>query len=180
MELTASITSVLLICALAWQDFKSRSITAWLLPAAGLLLVIAELFHTDMNAIWLHAGINLVLLMLQFLLLSAWISIRSRKLTNIVDSHIGLGDCLFLICMAPVLSPLNFCLLLTGGTFLSLLVHLMIRLVNPDSDSKIPLAGYLGVVVLTFFLLNLCGIVQVRLSDGEWLNSYLMNQSFTK
>lgn len=174
MEQTFSITSMIILGALAWQDFRSRMITAWLLPASGILLLISELQHAEGGVIWLNTWVNYILLLIQFVVLTVWISLRGRKWTNIVDSHIGLGDLLFLACIAPVFAPLNFCVLLTGGTLMTLILHLLVRVVKPNSDPKIPLAGYLGVFVLIFSLLSLLRVVPVHLSNGEWLTNYFL------
>ncbi len=178
MEQTFSITSIIFLGTLAWQDFRSRMITAWLLPVAGIFLSIAEAFHAGVTAIGQNAGINLLLLLLQFVTLSLWISLRNRKWINIVDTHIGLGDILFLACIAPALSPVNFCVLLTGGTMLTLLIHTAMRLLKKTSDPKIPLAGYLGSIILLFCLLNIIGVIPVHLSDSDWLSDYIPQYNY--
>jgi len=174
MEQTFSITSIVFLGALAWQDFRSRMITAWLLPAAGVFLSVAEIFHSDITRVGQNAGINLILLLLQFLALTLWISFRNRKWINIIDSHIGLGDILFLVCITPALSPFNFCVLLTAGTLLTLFIHTAVQLMKNGADPKIPLAGYLGSIILVFCLLNVSGIIPFHLSDNDWLPDYLL------
>lgn len=174
MQITLSITSMILLAAIAWQDFRTRFISAWLLFALSILLIASEFFYTDTYSILRNVLINCILLGLQFLMLSGWISFRNRKWTGIINSHIGSGDIVLLLVLTPVFSPMNFCLFLTVGTLFTLIAHSIIRIVNPKVDAKFPFAGYLGLSVLIFSMLNIIGVNPVRLSDNNWLLNYFI------
>lgn len=174
MELATGITSAFLLGTIAWQDFRTRLITAWLIPACGFLLILHEATHAGLSSLCANAGWNFLLLLMQYVLLSLYVALRNGKWMRIVDSHIGTGDILFLVSVAPALSPPNFCLLITGGTVVALLVHTLIQRLFRRGDLKVPLAGYLGVILLCVTLLTEMQIIPLQLSDSEWLNSLLL------
>ncbi|HTF05153.1 MAG TPA: hypothetical protein VK826_14090, partial [Bacteroidia bacterium] len=99
MELAGNIVSMFLIGLMSWQDFKTRSITAWLLPAIGVCFLIGEISCVSGDVLLSNSMINCSLLAVQFFLLWMWISARHKKWINIVDTQIGLGDILLLVCL---------------------------------------------------------------------------------
>jgi hypothetical protein len=174
MEFTASITTMLFLAAMVWQDFKTRFISAWLLPCIGILLVVTQIFHTPPVALLKNGIANCALLILQYIFLLLWISFKNRKWTNIIHSHIGLGDVVLLIILAPVFAPIYFCLLLTAGTLITLVCHSVARLFHQTTNTKIPFAGYIGLIVLLLCFINLLSDNPIVFSDSDQLSSYFL------
>lgn len=180
MELTFSIASVFLLVSTFWQDLKTRTIQAWLLPAIGLAMLLGSSGGLRADEIIYNAGINLALLAAQFLILWFWISVKNKAFVNIIDTQIGLGDVLFFICLTPAFSPLNFCFFFTAGIVLSLITHAVHRLLFTQSDPRIPLAGYLSMQLALLVILQLTTHTTLRFSDDAWLSDSLLSLMTTR
>lgn len=166
-----TIVAIALLSAVIWQDLKTRSVAAWLLPACGMALAIREYYISDWNVLLLNTAINISLLLLQYLFIHAWLWMRHKRLTKVMDQHIGWGDVIFLVCIAPSFAPLNFCLFVTAGTLISLLFTVAAR----RTHSTIPLAGHLSLFLSCGLLLAQCGIYPVQFSDDTQLAAHLVS-----
>lgn len=171
MELAGNIVSMFLIGLMSWQDFKTRSITAWLLPAIGICFLTGEISRVSGDVLFSNSAINCSLLAIQFFLLWIWISARNRKWINIVDTQIGLGDILLLVCLTPAFSPVNFFLFYTCGAMFALAVTLVYRRFSVARDVRIPLAGLLGVPLVLVCALRAFDPTLVLLTNDEWIFS---------
>lgn len=169
METTGNILSMLLIGAMSWQDFRTRSITAWLLPAIGLCFLLGEISVLSIDQLLENAKVNYVLLVLQFGVLWLWLCLRSRVFVNIINTHIGLGDVLLLFCLAPAFSPINFILFYTVGAVVAMIAHLIVRRRHNDTENKIALAGMLGLPLLLMCLIRLIEPTLIVLTSDDWI-----------
>jgi hypothetical protein len=176
MELAGNIVSVFLISLMSWQDFKTRSITAWLLPAIGICFLAGEISVLSTDVLFRNAMVNWTLLVLQFFLLWIWISARNGKWISIVDTQIGLGDILLLVCLAPAFSPVNFFLFYTCGAIFALAVALVYRKISVAHDSRIPLAGLLGLPLVLVCALRAFDPTLVLLTNDQWIINILLPQ----
>ena len=105
MEQTGNIIGMSALGFLAWQDFRSRSISWWLLPivVAGLLLGGASRWNlAELGKDFL---LNATFLLVQFAFVWLWVCLRQRKFVRLIDRQIGLGDVLFLVAVALSFSP---------------------------------------------------------------------------
>src|SRR6266498_4131121 len=127
MERIGDITGIISLLLLAEQDFRSRRIAWWLLPlfTVGIILVFSD--HGTGRDFFYCFWLNIIFLVLQFIFLSGWYLAKNKKLTRIIDSKLGLGDVLFLICIATMFSPANFLLVYTGSMFFALSVSMLVR-----------------------------------------------------
>lgn len=150
METIALLSCIVLLAGIAWQDFRSRLISWWLLPLLLAAFAVAGLALLPLKTIAVYFAVNLLLLVGQGVLLFGWFSWRNRRWTNIVDSSIGLGDILFLVCMAAAFSTLNFIAAFVAGLLISLIVFALARFFRPQLRKEIPLAGMLSVLMLFF------------------------------
>lgn len=174
MEIAGNIFSMVFIATMTWQDFKTRTIAAWLLPAIGICFLIGEASALSQNVLLSNSAINYTLLFIQFTTLWLWMSARKRKWINIIDTQIGLGDIVLLVCLAPAFSPFNFFLFYTLGAILAIAVHLILVTIRENHPQRIPLAGILGLplIVLCLFRLFYPGLTTI--TNDLWIINYII------
>lgn len=172
----ADIFIVLVLAVLAWQDFRTRSISWWLLPLLFIALGFSGQVHAGWPALGRYFAINLFFLILQLALIWSWFVLRHRRLLNIIDRQIGLGDILFLLCISLAFSTINFLFFYTASLVLVLLFTLAKRLFSSTREELIPLAGAVAVPML---LLCLARFFEPAfdLYNDHWLSGWLTNLS---
>ena len=141
------------LLGIIYEDFKFRAIHWY-----WLLLVLAFGF--------LHFGfhgkqslINLVLLGFQYAFISFYFSVKEKRIVNIVDKYLGLGDILFLLPLALFFSPANFLLFLILSLIGTLCAVVITRIINKSNYSTIPLAGFQSIFLMIIIWMG-------------WLNDY--------
>ena len=141
-------TTVLLLALIAWQDFKGRMVSVYVL--LGLALVYGYLgFHeVGINALLYDFSVNLIFLALQFFCLIAYFSIKQGKLTNIFDRQIGWGDVAFFIAICFAFSPVNFLMIYVFGLILVAVSFFSLKAIGLVRDKHIPLAGGFSVFLI--------------------------------
>ena len=98
----------IVLSVIIYQDFKSREISWFLIP---LLLTIGctnALINIDFTSFLTYSSINLTTVILNLLGVTIFVSLKEKKITNIVDSYLGLGDILFFLVLTVLFSPINF------------------------------------------------------------------------
>ncbi|MGM9475195.1 hypothetical protein ACS5PU_02150 [Pedobacter sp. GSP4] len=139
---------VLVLAAMAYQDFRYRGIYWWLFPVL-LFLIIAEAYLGGTVADRIrYAAANVSFILFQVLLLSAYISLRVGRLTNIFNGYLGLGDLLYLLCISPAFPFLNYVFFYVASLMLVILLSLLFRKTAKVNGSKIPLAGYQALLLM--------------------------------
>lgn len=149
------ILSAVLLVAVAFQDFKRRQISWWLLPLLFLSLLFNALMTTNLKTILFSLAINVGFILLQHICLTIYFSMKKGKGINIINSYIGIGDILFLLVLCVSFSPLNFIVFYVAGLTITLLFSLVVKmLVKNNAWKEIPLVGMLSVVFMLFLLRN--------------------------
>jgi hypothetical protein len=74
--------------------------------------------------------------------------LKEKKLKNIVDSYLGLGDILFFLVLTIVFSPLNFIVFYLGSIMLITVIYGCIILFSKQTKTLIPLAGAMSVLLI--------------------------------
>ena len=166
-----TIVAIALLSAVIWQDLKTRTVSAWLLPACGVALAVREYYISDWNVLLWNTVINVFLLLLQYLIIHGWLWLRNKRPTRMMDRHIGWGDVIFLLCIAPSFAPLNFCLFVTAGTLISLLYTVATR----RTHLTIPLAGHLSLLLCFALLIAQCGLYSLQFSDDTLIAAHLVS-----
>jgi hypothetical protein len=151
------------------QDMRSRSVYWVLFPVLGLLFIVLSLqqhhLYTDLLQPTL---INMGFLLLQFLLVSAYFSVKNSGWTNITASMLGWGDILFLLSIAFYLSVLNFLFFYIASLVIILLYWLSLRAFSAKKNKHIPLAG-LQALLFAVFLTTDWWIKPVNITSDDWL-----------
>lgn len=143
MNLILNILLVLTLLAVVYQDVKMRLIHI-ALPIAILILGIA--LKKDVLDI-VEMGMSLLFLLLNFVVITIYFSIKKRAFTNPFDSMIGWGDVVFLIALIPLFPFRSYLVFFVFGMLFSLLLFTVMRQLYPTQNT-IPLAGYLSIFVL--------------------------------
>jgi hypothetical protein len=167
MKSVAGIICTLVLVIIAVQDFRSRRIAWWLLPPLLVGLLIFSITQTSIHEILNHTAFNILFILLQLGLLMLYFSIRQRRFTHLVDTYIGLGDILLLVCLSVGFSPMNFIVMLLSGLLLSLVAALIVRIARPQSTLLIPLAGFLAVPLIV--LVGTSYWLSLNLHNDNWL-----------
>lgn len=146
-----------LLSVVIYQDFKNKEISWFLIP---LLLIVGTsnaLLSIDFKEFLTYVGINLSMVILNLLGVTLFISIKEKKIKNITDSYLGLGDILFFLVLTILFSPFNFIIFFIGSILLTSLVYIIVMLFDKNKQPLIPLAGAMSlvlIVVLAFQHLN--------------------------
>lgn len=170
MERFIDIIGIAALGILSWQDFRSRKIAWWLLPILAGVLLMSSIQKNSAMEMTKEFSFNIAFLCIQFLFLWFWFLIKNKSISKIIDTQIGLGDVLFMICIALAFSPANFLVFYILGMIATLFATIIIRLFRSEKEKEIPLAGALALPLLV--------LISIRLFDpgknfynDDWLNS---------
>jgi hypothetical protein len=164
MKIILELSIVVFLVFIIFQDFKSRAIYWFLCP----LVFISALIYTYFEFHFFYLKDLLTstsFLVLQFLLASIYFSIKNRKLINITNSQIGLGDLLFLLSITPLFSISNYIIFYTASLLFSMLFYFFYLLLD-KTNRTIPLAGLQAIILLALlFILKFEGKISLLKSD---------------
>jgi Flp pilus assembly protein protease CpaA len=151
------------------QDIKERSVYWFLFPALTMAFLwvgllqgrpFAEVTHTTL--------INAGFLIFQYLMVSAYFSVKNKKWVNITAGLMGWGDVLFLLTLCCYLSVLNFLAFYITSLLLVLTIWLIWMLLAKRQNKQVPLAGLQALVLAIFF--GFCWwISPIDVTSDDWL-----------
>jgi Flp pilus assembly protein protease CpaA len=174
MERLADMIVIVTLGILSWQDFRSRQIAWWLLPLLAAGLFLAAFDKNSTRDIGIRFSLNITFLCIQFLFVWIWFSLKQKKPSKLIDTQIGLGDVLFMICIALAFSPANFILFYTTAMIATLVVVLVVKLVRANSKSEIPLAGALSIPLIVLCAWRIFD-PSANFYNDEWLSRVLLD-----
>jgi hypothetical protein len=154
MQVILLIIAVLLLSVIVYQDFTKRAISWFLIPMLLVVFIANGLLQINIEEFAWYSGINLFQIILNLLGVTLLISIKEKKLTNILNSHIGLGDILFFLLLATVFSPINFMVFYYGSILISLIVYGSIKLIDKSNQKPAPLAGLMSVMLVIVIIIE--------------------------
>jgi len=159
------------LAVMAVQDFKQRAIS-WI-PLVGVFVfgILYGMHTLNRTAILNNLFFNTLFLILQLLAISFYFSIKEKRLVNIFNTYLGIGDVLFFIAIAGLFSTLNFIVYYTTGIILMLVWYGLIRIIK-RTNQTIPLAGGLSLIL---FILLLTGFFSpdINILDDSIILAYL-------
>ncbi|SFC82608.1 Type IV leader peptidase family protein [Parapedobacter composti] len=152
-------TLVGLLAAVAWQDFRGRSVYALLFPS----LVVIAVVHAMMLDVFSPAAVaaNLAILAVQLIVLNLVMYWRKRAWLMQGEQWMGWGDVAFFVVLAFCFSTFNFVLFYVAS-LLVVLLGALLAMAFGVRVATIPLAG--GQAALLVLLL---------LADGTHLGRHL-------
>jgi hypothetical protein len=140
---------IVLLAIVLFQDFRTRQISWYLIPLLLSLFIFKAFFLLSLSEITRNSLFNFIFILLQLLALTAYISFKKKKLTNIINTYIGIGDVLFFIVICLSFSPANFILFYVLSNVIILISFLAYNIITKKSSKEIPLAGGMaGVIIL--------------------------------
>jgi hypothetical protein len=137
-----------MLALITYCDFKFRAVYWWIFPVffSALVAICLEQYSAkDIMANWL---INSAYIMI--VILSAVLVVKGIK-KKPFSKLIGLGDILFLLCVAVFFVPLSFVFFVIASSIFALFFSFISRYTKNSFGPSIPLAGLQSV----FFGLSL-------------------------
>lgn len=166
---------LLLLGAIAFQDFKTRYIHWVFFPLLAVaLFVLGMITGHDKSILFKHWFLNSMFIGLQLLIVTILYALKNRRLTNIVNKYIGLGDVLLFIALAVGFSQVSFIIYFLVSSFTGLLFVLPFAGKSKHKSHPIPLAGVFSLTFSTIMLVNLLSPVNLAYNDNYLLNLMLL------
>lgn len=148
MKLTLLFISLFILAFVVFQDFKSKSISWYLLPMLLIVFIGNALLRIEVENLLLFSGINLILVVTNLVGVFLLVWLKERKPINIIDSYLGLGDVLFFLVITTTFSPFNFVVFYLGSILIITLIYGVIILINKEKKTLIPLAGAMSLLLM--------------------------------
>jgi hypothetical protein len=127
-----------------YQDVKERTIhVLWF----AVIFVATSLINYLLTNDWIDSLYSLLFLAVNISVLFVYVSIKNKRITNIFETHLGLGDVFFFIAIIPLFSVRNFILFFITGMLVSMVLHLAFN--TFQKHLTIPLAGYLSLFLIS-------------------------------
>ncbi len=146
--LLSSISCILIM--IFFQDIMQREVYWFLFPIAFILCGIYSFQLVPFNDLFLHFGINILVIGILLVTLLAYLHFRFRGGKIVLWNYLGLGDVLFFGVLSVCFSPLNFVLF----TITSLLFALLISMFFLKRNATVPLAGLQALCLLATFIVQ--------------------------
>jgi hypothetical protein len=166
--LIIKLVSLIIIGAIAFQDFRLHAVYWIQFPIlAGLLLFIRIFQMGNLSLWWQTATINIILISVQLLLVTAYFSWKKRRVVNLTDGFLHWGDIGFLLCITFYFSVASYMLYYIASLAVALLIWIAFKAISRTQTVNIPLAG-LQAITLLLFLAADWGPHWIRLDDDTW------------
>lgn len=142
-----------------YQDMRYRAVYWICFPVLAMLLFNLKYRFTGFLNGLTDAGYGLSFLLIQFLFLWIYFSVKNRRMINLTNDYLGWGDILFLIVITFYLSPGNYVLFYICSLILVLIYAILQKYsLEKKSNKHIPLAGLqamlLALLMITDHLFN--------------------------
>lgn len=160
----------MVLAGMVYQDLNYRGIYWWMFPALLLLLATSTIQVLDFSVMISQVIKSILFLGLQFLVLTVYISIRQKKMTNIFDGFFGLGDLLFLVAVSFGFSFLNYVLFYLLSLMVVVIFSAIFGIDSKLHGKKIPLAGYQALLYMLLMAGSWYTPVINLLSDENLIN----------
>lgn len=174
--LLTKIIAVIILLLVCIEDMRYRAVHWFWFPLLTVILLISKLADSS-NSVYMNmllpAAFNISFILIQFLLVTIYFSIKNNRLINITNGLLGWGDICFIASISFYLSPINFVLFYIVSLIIILIGWLLYSFFNQNKQQRIPLAG-LQAVLFVFILLTSCLKPSVKLTNDDLL-LYLIN-----
>jgi hypothetical protein len=160
--------SGLLLGIIAWQDFRDRAVSAWVLG----LLTVTELLKgyvrsTTGYLLWQFIQ-NVTIIFSLLTIVWIYLIVKNRKWMNLFNKGFGSADLILLLILGINLSPTIFVVFMLTGFILALSITLVFQQFSTSCEQTIPLAGYLAVWAIFIMILSIA-FPQYPPDDDGWL-----------
>lgn len=161
------------LLGITFQDFKTRSVYTFWFPALILFFGISQALGPHaIKQVGQSLLINMGFLILQFLMVSIYFSVKYGYPVNLTSKLLGWGDILLLICLTFYLSVLNFLLFYIISLVVTLICWFIWLKISNTKDKRVPLAGFQA-AFLAIYLIGDWMSKTIDITSDTWLLSYL-------
>lgn len=143
-----------------YQDFKDREVS-WILFPLLFILVLSHTYikHQSINFMKYNILINLLILIITGSCIVFYFSVKGKKINQIYNEMIGLGDILLLLAITPFFNPNFYCFFIVSGSIISLIGKIIFNFIKNEKSIHIPLAGNLAFLFSIILLITECQII---------------------
>ena len=135
---------------IAYQDFKTRLISLWLVILFGALNVSQYIVQFTFYQFLENVIFSLCYFLFIYLVLHLFYFIKKKKFDSIINSELGLGDLLIFLSIGICIEPVHLIYFFTVAFIMSLLVHILFF----KNKKSVPLAGFLVLFYLFFLVVT--------------------------
>jgi len=145
----------LILLFIAFQDFKTRSVSWVLFPIAYVLGLINSSLDLSYRELGTYLVINTGIILILILILLLYLVIRYGRPGLKLGNFLGSGDVLFFFIISTCFSPINFILF----CFVSFLLALIISVLFISKKTTIALAGWQAIVLSLVLLFQYSSVI---------------------
>ena len=154
MQVQLNIFLIVTLGFLAYQDFKHRAIS-WIGPVVIFgLLAFKGLLALSFSKLGNMFLINELILFVQFGILILYFKMKGYTFKSFWEQVMGVGDLLFLVCIAAAFAPFNFILFLLAGLIFTMLGYGFMTILKIGKGKPIPFAGMLSVFMILLLIVG--------------------------
>ncbi|SDT67379.1 hypothetical protein SAMN05216490_4787 [Mucilaginibacter mallensis] len=169
----SEIIVLLVLLTIFLEDTSIREVHMVLFPLLAGALLIAGLKHgAGFQALWESASVNLLFLMLVLLLLTAWFSLKEKRVVNVTLQLLGWGDIWFLVCIALYFSILNYLFFYIASLLAVVVLWSAWRFISKKNNQHIPLAG-MQALMLAIYLSCDWWLIHFNAVSDNWLLRFI-------
>jgi hypothetical protein len=161
---------IILLVPLIIEDFTHRKISLiWLIGIIIASVAYQATTSSSIKPILINTLINFIIIIVHFLILTAYFSLKEKRVIDLKKNYLGKGDIVFLISISFLLSPVNFVLFFFTSLIFSLLTTLIVRLFIPDKFITIPLAGLQSLFLIFVLAAVLFSNKKIEINNDEYI-----------
>jgi hypothetical protein len=147
LSILINLSTLLTLAVMSIQDFKYRAISWYAFPLLALFLLLANPAFS-----WTETAMNIVFIGVNYTLATVLISLKYRRMINLMKEHIGLGDVLMLLCVAVYFPTLIFFLFYLSSLILIAIGTGIYMVWHKPQQYTVPLAGLQSAMLLVLLL----------------------------
>jgi hypothetical protein len=164
------ISTFLFLTLIAYQDIRNHSVSWFLFPLAFATTVFNGLLTIDLKDYFLIFLLNLSIVLVMFSGVVLYYFIKNKKLINIIDTNIGIGDLLFLVVLCGAFSLFNFIIFMLLSLIATICAYLTVNVFRKQKSKQIPLAGILSLFYVLLLASNFISGSPKLLDDTFFMN----------
>jgi hypothetical protein len=132
------------LLAIAWQDFRSRMISLWLIIIFFLLNSAVFLFQNSLNDYFKNAAFCIAYMLVSYVFIRLYYLAGGRGKERILDEKVGWGDVVIFLIMGFSLEPFELIFFYTFTFIFSLVLYLLFM----SKKRPVPLAAFVSLIYL--------------------------------
>jgi hypothetical protein len=170
------VLSVPFLAFLAYEDQRHRAVSWLVFPFITLIFIWCSIHFIGFNEMIYNVLYNLGFLILQLLLISMYFSIKEKRVVLITRNYLGLGDILFLFCLAFFFSPLNYMTFYFASLLIIVTGVFVYAVFRKKQYGQLPLAGWQSIILIVLILMNVLSGYGYRFCDDSLLMHQLLSE----